>query len=239
MHSKDKVKMTAAQAQAVKTLNESRKGGCAAVTGYVPTSNWIIPPVQDIQLLTNFSTDKLYKRRLAALEAITFADVADKLADDEKLSIATTAEAKRLFEDRKQRMMETLQKTLDGDRSGAQREAHDRCYVHIGGQKLHLVTEKVDGRMEPVVAADGTVQVKNVMVKYLQLNVKNRTEGKRKVVNSGAPVRMGNLIESCLNQRSVGFRTLSLKEDNFESFKIDGKLIEADVPVDFRELLLG
>ena len=49
-----KVKMTAAQAQAVQTLNASRKGGCAAVTGYVPSTNWTVPPVQDIQLLTTY-----------------------------------------------------------------------------------------------------------------------------------------------------------------------------------------
>lgn len=233
------VKMTAAQAQAVKTLNASRKGGCAAVTGYVPTTNWIVPPVQDIQLLTNFSTEKLYKRRMLALEGITFADIADKLAGDEKLRNKTLAECQTLFNTRKDKMIDTLQRTLDGDRSDAHRQAHDRCYVHIGGVKLHLITEKVDGLMEPVVDSDGAVQVKNVMVKYLELNVKTRQKGQRKVVNSGEAVRMSNLIESCLNKRSVGFRTLSLKEDNFESFKIDGKLIEADVPVDFRELLLG
>ena len=234
-----KVKMTAAQAQAVQTLNASRKGGCAAVTGYVPSTNWIVPPVHDIQLLTNFSTEKLYQRRLLALEKITFADVADKLAADPVLSSKTMSELRDIFDVRKEKMMETLQKTLDGDRSDSHRQAHDRCYAHIGGVKLHLVTEKVDGRMEPVVDSDGNVKVANVLVKYLELNVKTRQEGQRKVVNSGAPVRMGNLIESCLNKRSVGFKTLSLKEDNFESFKIDGKLIEADVPVDFRDLLLG
>ena len=234
-----KVKMTAAQAQAVQTLNASRKGGCAAVTGYSPSTNWTVPPVQDIQLLTNFSTEKLYQRRLLALENITFGDVTDKLAADPVLSGKTMSELRDIFDARKEKMMATLQKTLDGDRSDAQRQAHDRCYVHIGGVKLHLVTEKVDGRMEPVVDREGHVRVQNVMVKYLELNVKTRQEGQRKVVNSGAPVRMGNLIESCLNKRSVGFKTLSLKEDNFESFKIDGKLIEADVPVDFRDLLLG
>jgi hypothetical protein len=63
--------------------------------------------------------------------------------------------------------------------------------------------------------------------------------GKRKVVNSGAPVRMGNLIESCLNKRSVGLRTLSLKEDNFQEFKIDNRVIEPGELEDFRDLLLG
>lgn len=146
---------------------------------------------------------------------------------------------KEIFDARKATLIESLERSLDGDRSDAHREAHDRCYVHIGDVKLHLDTEKVDGRMEPVVDADGAVLVKTVMVKYLELNVKTVKEGVRKVVNSGAPVRMEKLIESCLNKRSVGFKTLSLKEDNFEEFKIDNRTIEPGEIEDFRDLLLG
>lgn len=234
-----KVNLNARQAQAIKTLNESRGGGCAAVSGYVPSTNWVEPPVQDIQLLTNFSTERLYERRIKALEAVQFADVMDGVRKDDVLSAKTITDLQDIFEDRKGRMIASLQKTLEGDRSDAHRQAHDRCYVHIGGVKVNLETEKVDGRQEPIVDRDGNVTAKNVLVKYLELNVKTTKEGKRKVVNSGAPVRMGNLIEKCLNQRSVGFKTLSLKADNFETFKIDGKVLDADVPVDFRELLLG
>lgn len=235
-----KVRVSAAQAKAIKTLNESRKGGCAAVTGYVPTTNWVVPPVQDIQLLTNFSTERLYKRRMEALEAITFADVTDKLASDPVLSGKTMAELRDIFEDRKAKQIASLQKSLDGERDDAHRQGHDRCYAHIGDVKVHLVTEKgEDGLMHPVVDRDGTVRAKNIMVKYLELNVKTREKGERKVVNSGAPVRMGNLIERCLNKRSVGFKTLSLKEDNFESFHIDRKTLEPGEIEDFRDLLLG
>ena len=235
-----KVKLSAAQAQAIQTLNVARKGGCAAVSGYVPSTNWIVPPIQDIQLLTNFSTEKLYKRRIAALQEITFADVSQFLAADEKLANTTMAECRRLFEDRHGKMVATLEKTLEGDRTDAHRQGHDRCYVHIGGVKVNLVTEKVDGLQQPVVDRhDGTVRAKTVMVKYLELNVKTRQKGQRKTVNSGAPVRMGNLIEKTLNKRSVGFRTLSLKEDNFESFKIDRREILPGEIEDFRDLLLG
>jgi len=144
-----------------------------------------------------------------------------------------------LFNVRKENLVDSLKRTLDGERDDAHREALDRCYAHIGDVKVHLDTEKVNGLMQPVVDSDGDVRVKNVMVKYLELNVKTRKEGKRKVVNSGAPVRMTNLIESCLNKRSVGFRTLSLKEDNFEEFKIDKRVIEPGEIEDFRDLLLG
>jgi len=234
-----KVKLTPAQAQAVKTLNAARRGGCAAVKGYVPTSNWEVSPIQDIQLLTNFSVARLYQRRLEALKAIEFADVVEKVSGDEKLGNMTIPELKKLFDDRKAMLIGSLEKSLDGDRDDAHRAAHDRCYAHIGEVKVHLDTEKVNGAMEPVVDSDGEVKVKTVMVNYLELNVKTVKAGKRKVVNSGAPVRMGNLIESCLNKRSVGLRTLSLKEDNFQEFKIDNRVIEPGELEDFRDLLLG
>ena len=126
-----KVAITAAQAQAIKTLNETRKGGCAAVEGYVPTTNWVEPPVQDIQMITHFSTEKLYKRRIEALKGIKFEDIADKLANDEKLSaIPTMKEARSIFDDRKEKMIASLEKTLEGDRSDAHRKGHDRCYAH-------------------------------------------------------------------------------------------------------------
>ena len=52
-----------------------------------------------------------------------------------------------------------------------------------------------------------------------------RVEGVRKVVNSKPPKLMSNAIESVLNKRSVGIKTLSLKEDNFERLVIDNEVV--------------
>ena len=51
----------------------------------------------------------------------------------------------------------------------------------------------------------------------------------RKAVNSGVPVLLSNIIAKNLNQRSVGFKALSLKPGNFDSVKVGGNVLtEAD-----------
>ena len=107
------------------------------------------------------------------------------------------------------------------------RQGHDRCYATItNGIKVHFVTEKndEDGLMHPT-TVNGYPVVDSIMINALFLNVTTITEGERKVVNSGAPVLMGNAISKVLNQRCVGIRTLSLKADNFEKVVIDHNAI--------------
>lgn len=230
------VKMTARQANTIETINNTRKGGCGSVIGYVPTTNWDIPPVQDIQLITHFSTENLYKRRLKALDAIKYADVAPFLGGDEVLRNLTVKECIEIFEARKEKMMESLRKSLDGDRSGAHRQAHDRCYAIVGDVKVHLLTEGKPAM--PIEDAEGNVIVDTIMIPYLELNVTERQKGKRKVVNSGKDVRIGNLITKCLNKRSEVYKTLSLKEDNFEVFRVDHQEFLPEHVTRFGEILL-
>jgi hypothetical protein len=210
--------VTPAQVTALTSLSEMQGGGCAALHGYKPTTGYVEPPVLDIQMLTRFSYSKLIERKRDALEAISFSDVQDAIAKNDKLSALTVVKANEVFEARKAMQLNSINKTLDGDRSDAHRQGHDRCYATFaGGIKGHLVTEKVDGLMEPV-TLNGTPILKNIMVSYLELNRKVVTEGVRKPKpNSGAAVLMGNAISSLLNKRSVGFKTASLKDDNFDS----------------------
>lgn len=222
MHATDGrlVKVSGAQAKAIEELAHARKGGCASVIGYRPTSNWVTAPVHDIQLIAKISIKNLYKRRVSALQDIAYRDVAEQVAADDKFGDLPANKCMEIFEQRKQMLMTQLTRNLEDKPKNAHQEAHDRCYVYIGDVKVHLVTEKVDGRMEPVVT-EGTVMCNNILVPYLELNVTERQAGERKVVNSGAPVRMGKFIEGCLNKRSVTLKQLSLKEDNFEEFRID------------------
>lgn len=233
-----KVRITTAQAQAIEAMDNTRKGGCASVVGYVPTTNWVTSPVQDIQLISHFSTENLYKRRIKAIEAITFVDVKELLTQDEKLRALTMPNAIALFEERKAMLVKSMQKTLEGDdRSDAHRQAHDRCYVHFGDVKVHLETEKGDDSLMHPVTEDGVVFAKSIMVPYLELNVTTRVKGERKVVNSGNPVRMSKAIERCLNKRSVQFKTLSLKADNFEAFRVDGQEFLPEHVASFGDIL--
>lgn len=223
------------QVQAIRTLEDTRKGGAASVTGYRPESNWTVRPTQNIQFLSRISTMNLYKRRIAALEALKYEDVAKAIAADPKLAAAPYGDMVELFEARKQMAIDSLQKTLDGDRSDAHRQAHDRCYVKVTeGVKLHLVTDKgPDGTKVPRLM-NGHPIVASIMITALFLNVKTIVEGERKVVNSGLPVRMSNVIEKAIATPGNTLKTLSLKSDNFESVHIDGETILSE---DFKRSL--
>ena len=224
MHATDGrlVNVSGAQAKAIEELSHARRGGCASVIGYRPTSNWITAPVHDIQLIAKISIKNLYRRRLKALEEIQYGDIAVKVAADEKFGELSAASCVEIFNKRKEMLMTQITRNLEDKPKNAHQEAHERCYAYIGDVKVHLITEKVDGRMEPVIV-DGTVACSSILIPYLELNVTEKQAGERKVVNSGAPVRMGKFIEGVLNQRSVGLKQLSLKEDNFTEFRIDRK----------------
>lgn len=214
------------QADTIEALSATRKGGFARIYGYKPASNWEVSPVQDIVMVTRFSTEKLYKRKRNALSSITFDDVKDAIAREPKLAALPVSEQETLFNQRLTEMVESLEKTLDGDRSDAHRQGHDRCYLSIAeGIKVNYVTEKgADGLMHPVLT-DGFPTVASIMVTYLENSKVTREEGVRKVVNSKPPKLMSNAIESVLNKRSVALKTASLKEDNFERLVIDSEVV--------------
>lgn len=214
---------TEAQRDTIKELETINRGGIGTVRGYVATSGRVTPEKADIQFITAFSTERLYERKLNALDAITFDDVAQRL-DEDNPKIGTLSEKERqdIFETRKGNEMASLQKTLDGDRSDAHRQAHDRCYCHVGqGIKVHYRTEKdSDGIKQPILV-NGLPVVESIMLTILEIKRKVIEPGEYKKVNSGAPVLMSNAIKSVLNKRSVGLKTLSLKEDNFDSIVVD------------------
>jgi len=223
---KGKVWATAQQAQTLEALIQTRKGGFARVYGYKPTTDYVVSPVQDIVAVTRFSVEKLYKRKTKALNDISFADVKDAIAKNPKLSALSLTEQETLFNTRKGAMVDSMATTLSGNRDDAYREGHDRCYMHLAdGVKVNYDTEKrSDGLMHPVLT-DGFPTVASIMLTYLENSKVTRVAGERKVVNSGAPVLMTKAIESLLNKKSVGIKTMSLKEDNFERLVIDGEVV--------------
>ena len=214
--------ITQPQLDALKVLEVAQGGGCASIHGYIPTTGYSTYPVVDIQMLTRFSYPRLLNRKMDALKAIEFSDIPANVIPTDKLKGKTELE---WFNARKEQEIVSMQKTLDNDRSDAHRQGHDRCYAHFAtGISAHLDTVKVDGIMQPVLT-DGHPTVKSIMVSFLQLNRKVIVEGVYKSVNSGASVLMKNEINKVLNQRSVGIRKLSLKDDNFESLSISKNVV--------------
>jgi hypothetical protein len=220
---------TLEQIAALAILKDTRKGGVASVQGYVPTSGWIDRPVQNIQFISRISTERLYRRHVAALTALSYGDIADTIAKDSKLAAMSHTDLVTLFETRRDSEVASKEKTLSGDRSGAHRAGHDRCYIAVDtGIKVNLVTEKdKDGIKQPVLN-NGFPMVATIMVSAFFLKVKTVKEGTRKEVKSGAPVRMSNIIKSVLNQPGLNLRMLSLKTDNFDLLTIDRNTIVPD-----------
>lgn len=222
---------TEAQAETLDRLAALNKGGIGMVHGYQPTTGYVPgkTPVVDMQIITRFETSKLYARKRAALEAITFADCAEDIAKHAKLAALSAGDCLAQFNACKEAAIASLTKTLDGDRDDAHRQGHDRCYARVAdGVKVHLVTEKGgDGLMHPVLT-DGLPTLASIMVPYLELHRTVRVEGEYKVVNSGPKVLMDNIIASKLNKRSVGYKTLSLKEGNFERINVSKQSITPD-----------
>lgn len=227
---------SARQAATINTLIETQKGGFAKVRGYVSSSGRVSPETADYTVLTRFSIARLYKRRIDALKAIDPVAIFPDAAKDEKLGKLSLEEFVQAFNDRRASNIASLEKTLtESDRSDAHRAAHDRNYCRIDdGVKVHFVCEKnADGIKVPVLNADGLPTVESIMLNIIQISKEVLTEGAYKPVNSGVPVRIDNLIEKLL-PKSVKLKTLSLKEDNFDSIIIDGEtILPEDIAGDF------
>jgi len=233
----DKFRCTQTQADTLEKLKDVIHGGIGTVHGYTATSGRIVPETSDIQFITHFSVARLYERKAAALESLTYDDVAEFAERNEKVSALSHDERVELFEQRKEQELASIQKSLDGDRSDNYRQAHDRCYVRIGkGVKVHFRTydekyvdedgKKRKRKMPELVG--GLPVAESIMLDILELNRKVIQKGEYKPVNSGASVLIKNAMHKGLNSRSVGLKTLSLKEDNFDSLVVSRKTFLAE-----------
>ena len=216
-------------------LTNSQAGGIAAVHGYVPVTGYISCPTIDIQFISRINTKRLYKRRLAALMAITFEDIQRHIIPDSKLGILSEADQRSAFVSRMSFECASMLATVNNVRTDARRKGHDRCFEKFAnGIKVHFITEKgADGYKHPVLT-DGYPVVDSIHVMHVELNRKVIQKGVRKKVNSGVPVLVSKCIKKELNDRSVGLRSLALKPNNFESVTISKNVI---VPVDIEPLI--
>jgi len=223
------------QKASIDTLLQTKGGRIASVTGYRPSSAWIESPVQDIQFLSRVSTVKIYARRIAELSAIRFNSIAEQISKDPILSAMPHKDLVEIFKSRMEFEITQMTRTLAGDRTGSHREAHDRCYESVGaGVKVHFLTVAgTNGKKIPQ-KFDGYPIIQSVMITALFLKVKTIVEGVRKPQrNSGAPVRMSNIIKSVINKPTLDIKTLSLKDENYTAVRIDGNVIDSE----FAEML--
>lgn len=224
-----KVSMTDGQAEVVKTLAKTQRGGMACIHGYKPSTGVIDQPVYDITLISRINYAKLCERKLAALDTVTFDQVKPFMADYPKLAKLSESEQRKLFHERLAFL--TSGAEADRDRSSAQHEAHRRNYITIAqGIIGHLAVETVveDGQRLrlPVADSDGVYTLEHIMVAGLPVNRRTIVEGSYKTVNSRAPTLMGKAIERVLPKVSTQYRRYSLKADNFDSVSISREEVE-------------
>lgn len=224
--------LTKNQKDALDILLSTNGGGFATVHGYVSTSKRITPEKADITFISRFSYSRLLERKLKALQEMDFSDVIKSDAfKRSEISTAkkTTEELQDIFTARKAYLIESAQKTMDGDRADAHRQAHDRCYVRLdNGIRIHYKTVEVNKIKEPVMV-DGLPIAESIILDMIQVSKKIIEPGEYKPVKSGLPVLMGNVIES-LMPMSTKFKALSLKSDNFDSLTIaNAELLPADI----------
>lgn len=214
----DEVTIPTNMVEVLDVLSQTRKGGFAVIKGYESKSDRTESEIADITFNSRFSYENLLKKKVELLSSIRFEDLEIK---SEKLLALDETEQKKQFIACKAAIVASVEKTLAGVREDAHRIAHDTFYVNVDtGVKIHLKTEKVDGKTE-LVLENGKPVAESIMISALEVGRRITKEGKYKIVNSGTKVLMDNCIAKALKEK--GFRdikTLSLKEGNFESLHI-------------------
>ncbi|TRZ47859.1 MAG: hypothetical protein D4S01_11420 [Dehalococcoidia bacterium] len=207
----------------INVLSSMPKGGFATLCGYVATSGRVAPEVADINFTSRFSTENLYKKKLEALKGLTFEEVTIK---GDKLKALSVSKQREQFKACVDKMMLSLLKTLEGERTDAHRQSHDEFYIQVcEGVKLHLETIKGENGTELVLDNDAPI-ASSIMVSCLDVGKKVIVKGEYKKVNSGTKVLMDNCINNVLKEKGVKtFKTRSLKEGKYDTLKIGGKVI--------------
>lgn len=221
-----KFRCTEQQAKTLDELSNIQRGGIGTVHSYVSTSGRVEPETADIQFITAFSLERLYERKIAALQGLNVDEVidSDAVQNDPKLSVMSRDELAEIFVTRRDMEIASMQRTLDGERNDARRQAHDTFYVRVAPSiKVHLQTFKNDQGETELELVGGLPVAKSIMVDFIEIKRNVVQEGEYKVVNSGAPVRMSKAIQKVLNTRSTKMKRLSLKEDNFDRLVVSRK----------------
>lgn len=216
---------TQKQINTLNTLDQTIKGGFATVHGYMPTSNYINPPTVNINFISRFSSEKLYARKMKALQDVKFSDLT---ITDPKLTALSTTEQQTLFHSCVTKMLESMQKTLNGDRSDNYRQAHDTFYGKSSmGVKVHFQTTK-NGKETILTLLEGLPIVDSIMLSVIEIGRKVITEGTYKTVNSGPKVLMDNAINKAIKSKTISMKTISLKSGNHTDVTIGGELIQPE-----------
>jgi hypothetical protein len=198
----------------VELLSESPRGGFATVHGYVQDGHTMVQKrVTNKNIITRFSVEKLYMKRLSKLALLE----------------PTSKDDVELFKKAKGELIASLNKTLSGIRDDAQRKAHDKFYVKFShGVVGHLATERIGKDTVLLKDTKGLPYVDSIMLNALEISSTIIEEGEYKTVNSRPLTLMKKAIEKRL-PKTMNMKRLSLKEGKFESLKIGGMQFDKEL----------
>lgn len=216
---------TRADEQALETLTSSNAGGFAVIHDYVSSTNRVTPETADIYIISRFSYPRLLERKITALKAIEFDHIKPLFEGIEKLQALDDQKAREVFNTRVQKEIDSAVKTLDGDRSDAYREAHDKFYFKVAdGIRVHYQTIKTATGTE-LLLCDGLPVIESIMLSGIQVKKVVKEPGEYKKVNSGAPVLMSGIISKLL-PKGVKYKQYKLSPGKFSSVSIANETLD-------------
>jgi len=207
------VRISAALADCLTTLEATRAGGFAFLRGAIFESGRMAgkATVANVWFSSRFSYAALLERKERALDALTGVP---GLSED-------------AFSTAKEALLASARQTLMGDRSGAAREAHDRCYVKVAeGVYIHLdTTEGADGKKMPILT-DGLPTAESILVQALEIKRQVIEPGEKKPVKSRPETLAKRAVERAIFAQGVREpRRYTLKPGRFEALSIDNSEI--------------
>lgn len=238
----------------VDRLIQTTKGGYATIHGYKPTTGYVVSPTVMLNFISRFKTLNLYSRKLRALRSVAFDDLS--ITAPKLVALSETAQHQQFLEC-VQKMIASMDKSIQGIRNDEHRKAHDAFYAYPDtGVKVHLNTIKKGKETRLVLTNDGgtsridvskdeaeAMEAKGwhpiaqaIMLSIIEIGRKTIVEGKKKPApNSGPKVLMDNAINAAIKSKTTAMKTISLKEDNFDSLTIGGELIDPDLAGDIEK----
>ena len=202
-------------AQAVKILQATPKGAFATIHDYESKDT-----ISDINFRSRFSYLNYNAKKKELLKELKFEELEIK---DEKLVLLSELEQNLQFNECVAKMIESIDKTKDGDRSDNHRKAADKFYLSVApGIKLKLKTMVIGGETL-LVKNDGIPEATSIQLSMVERSRTYKVKGEYKKVNSGNKVRMDKEIAKVLKKKGLGtYKTITLG-NNFSTLNIGGK----------------
>lgn len=202
------------------------RGSFAFIRGHVSETGRTVPEIVDQWFLSQPRYDRYLERKIAGLADITLEDVTPLLPRDFfPKAFSKGLDIGDLFEASKTVLRDRW--TKESPDTAANREGQAATHVTLNGFRCHVVTEKIDGLMRPVLDTAGRMTVDSIKVAFYQIAKHVHQAGVFKPVNSRPDTIMRNTIEVAISRNGVRttWAEFSLQKHNFISISMNSAVI--------------